>query len=92
MAPVGAALATLALALVLPAWVIHLRGGYARAGASHAGMSFRDTGWRTRPILPLALQRTLGGDPARPSQVEREEHAWIAEVLARQQPPAGQFA
>lgn len=89
IAPVGAAVATLAIALLIPAWVIHLRDGYARVAASHAGLAFTDTGWRRRLTLPLGLQHKLGADPGEtdsgPRRALRDgEIAWIADVLAAQ--------
>lgn len=89
IAPVGAAIATLAIALLAPAWVIHLRGGWARVAASRAGMAFSETGWRRRLALPLALQRRLGADPGSPDPERRralqpEEIDWIIAVSVRQ--------
>ena len=97
MAPVGAAVATLALALLVPAWTIHVRGGFVRVGASRAGMTFWHTGWRRRLVLPLALQRALGAqpesdDPERRRALHPEEYAWIKYVVeqsARAKQPGG---
>ncbi len=89
IAPVGAAVATLAIAWLVPTWVIHLRRGHARVAASRAGLAFQDTGWRRRLALPLGLQRRLGADPdARDPEQRRalrlEESDWIAAVSAAQ--------
>lgn len=89
IAPIGAAVATLAIALLAPAWVIHLRGGWARVAASRAGMAFSETGWRRRLALPLTLQRRLGAEPfsSDPEQrrgLQPEEIDWIVAVSARQ--------
>lgn len=89
IAPIGAAVATLAIALLAPAWVIHLRGGYARVAASRAGMAFSETGWRRRLALPLSLQRRLGADPAssdpeRRRALQPEEIDWIVALSAGQ--------
>jgi len=89
IAPVGAAVATLAIALLAPAWVIHLRGRWTRVAASRAGMAFSETGWRRRLALPLALQRRLGAepyssDPERRRALQPEEIDWIIAVSAGQ--------
>lgn len=89
IAPIGAAVATLAIAWLVPAWVIHLRGGYARVAASRAGLAFQDTGWRRRLALPLGLQRKLGADPdasdpERRRALQPDEVDWIAAVSAAQ--------
>ena len=86
MAPVGAAVATLMVTLLVPAWTIHVRGGFIRVAASRAGMTFWHTGWRRRLVLPLALQRALGAkpesdDPERRSALRPEEYAWIKTVV-----------
>jgi hypothetical protein len=86
MAPVGAAVATLAIALLVPAWTIHVRGGFVRVAASRAGMAFWHTGWRRRLVLPFALQRVLGAQPESDDPVKRralhpEEYAWIKNVV-----------
>ena len=88
MAPAGAAVATLALALLVPAWTIHVRGGFVRVGAARAGMCFWHTGWRRRLVLPLALQRALGAKPESDDTEQRralrpEEYAWIKDVVER---------
>ncbi|MFH1603678.1 MAG: hypothetical protein ABIH03_07205, partial [Pseudomonadota bacterium] len=87
--PIGAAIATLAIALLVPAWVIHLRGGRARVAVSRAGMAFSETGWRRRLALPLALQRRLGAEPDSPDPERRralqpQEIDWIVAVTAAQ--------
>jgi hypothetical protein len=89
IARVGAAVATLAIAWLVPAWVIHLRGGHARVAAARAGLAFQDTGWRRRLALPLGLQRRLGADPdasdpERRRALQPEESDWIVAVSAAQ--------
>jgi hypothetical protein len=76
------------IALLVPVSIIHLRNGYFRVGTSRAGIAFRDTGWRRRLVLPLALQRRLSArpEPGRPAQpaLRADEVAWIAAVAERQ--------
>jgi hypothetical protein len=93
IAPVGAAVATLAIALLAPIWVIHLRDGYARVAASRAGLAFNDTGWRRRLTLPLSLQRRLEADGEEAGSENQHglrgvEVTWIADVLAAQRAAA----
>lgn len=87
LAPIGAALAAIALALWFPAYLVQIRDGAVRGVVSRAGVAFGRVPWKRRLDLPPSFYARLGGGAREDDGTVRRplsdaELLWIADVAA----------
>ena len=98
LAPIGAALAAVALALWFPAYLIQIREGAVRAVRARVGIAFGRVPWKRRPELSGSFFRRLvadaPGEQANPRPLSDAELAWIekAAALSERRRPRSELA